>query len=93
MIPFYLLEKESNAYPVYVDNSDLKMSQDKQKKHKIKNYKLIGIQIEQKAESLLVDAENKLLRKKTSSILLKEVSMLKSADSLHRMVCDEFKIP
>ena len=41
MLPFYLLEKETNAYPVYVDNSDLKMSKSK----KVKNFKLCKITV------------------------------------------------
>jgi hypothetical protein len=51
MIPFYLLEKESNAYPIYVDNSDLKMSQNKEKKQKntkVDNFKLCEIRVENK---------------------------------------------
>ena len=31
MIPFYLLENEANEYPVYIDNSDLKLNSNNKK--------------------------------------------------------------
>jgi hypothetical protein len=45
MLPFYLLEKESNAYPVYVDNSDMKNL----KTQKVKAYKICEIIVDRPA--------------------------------------------
>jgi len=46
MLPFYLLMKESNDYPVYVDNSDLKLKMSECKK--VKNFKLCRVTVDLK---------------------------------------------
>ena len=47
MLPFYLLEKESNAYPVYVDNSDMK----NMKTQKVRAYKICEITVDGPADN------------------------------------------
>jgi hypothetical protein len=51
MLPFYLLEKESNEYPVYITNNDLKIKMSECKK--VKNFKLCKVTVDLKdAESI-----------------------------------------
>jgi len=47
MIPFYLLENEANQYPVYIDNSDLKLNSTNKK---CKQYKIEKIVINYKGK-------------------------------------------
>ena len=41
MIPFYLLENEANKYPVYIDNSDLKLNSNNKKCEHYKIQKIV----------------------------------------------------